>query len=161
MATDNDGTITSYSWSFPGGSPVSATVEDPGQVTYDEIGSYLTSFSATDNSGASCDAVSINVTVLEPATYTIGGSVSGLEGSGLVLQNNAGDDLAITANGDFTFLTAIDDGSSYDITVLNQPDGPGEICSVTNNNGLVSGENVSDVGVTCSSDDLIFKDSFE
>src|SRR5690242_9387265 len=37
------------------------------------------------------------------ATYAVSGNVSGLLGSGLVLQNNAGDDLPIAANGNFSF----------------------------------------------------------
>ena len=35
--------------------------------------------------------------------YTVGGTVSGLSGGGLVLQNNGGDDIAVSANGTFTF----------------------------------------------------------
>ena len=41
-------------------------------------------------------------------TFTIGGTVSGLAGSGLMLRNNGGDDLAISGNGGFTFATPID-----------------------------------------------------
>jgi hypothetical protein len=38
-------------------------------------------------------------------TFTIGGTVSGLAGTGLVLENNSGDDLSVGANGTFTFFT--------------------------------------------------------
>jgi len=69
--------------------------------------------------------------------------------------------LLINGNGSFTFPTAIDDGSSFDITVLIQPDGLEEICSVSNGVGTVSGENVSTVGVSCISEDLLFKNGFE
>ena len=62
-ASDNDGTIASYTWSFEGGEPASASVEDPGQVSYPAAGVFVTSFSATDNSDASCDPASITVTV--------------------------------------------------------------------------------------------------
>ena len=34
-----------------------------------------------------------------PQTYTIGGAVTGLAGSGLVLQNNGGNDLAVASSG--------------------------------------------------------------
>ncbi|MCS6972224.1 MAG: hypothetical protein NZL89_04295, partial [Leptospiraceae bacterium] len=37
--------------------------------------------------------------------YTVGGTVTGLSGT-LVLQNNGGDDLILTADGNFTFATA-------------------------------------------------------
>jgi hypothetical protein len=40
------------------------------------------------------------------STFTVGGTVSGLAGSGLVLRNNGGDDLAIGANGSGTLAGA-------------------------------------------------------
>ena len=39
--------------------------------------------------------------------YTISGTVSGMIGSGLVLQDNGGDDRTVTANGAFAFATAL------------------------------------------------------
>lgn len=53
-ATDADGTIASYTWTFEGGSPASADVEDPGDVTYNTAGTFTTTFSATDDLGESC-----------------------------------------------------------------------------------------------------------
>ena len=94
-------------------------------------------------------------------TFTVGGNVTGLTGNGLVLQNNGEDDLPISSNGSFTFSTAIEDGGAYDVSVLHQPDGLEEVCSVVNGTGIISGENVSHVGVTCVAGDLLFKDSFE
>jgi len=83
-------------------------------------------------------------------TFTVGGTVSGLEtGNSLTLQNNMGDDLHITDNGNFTFATALTDGSDYAITVKNQPTDPKQLCEVTNGTGTLSGENVSNVDVTC------------
>ncbi len=95
-------------------------------------------------------------------TYTIGGSVSGLNGSGLVLQNNGSDDLVINANGSFTFTTPQADGTDYAISVLTQPENPSQICSVSNGNGTVAGADASDVNVSCvNSEDLIFSNGFE
>ena len=45
-----------------------------------------------------------------PTTYTIGGTVSGLTGTGLVLADNGGDNLPVTANGAFTFATPVTSG---------------------------------------------------
>ncbi len=81
--------------------------------------------------------------------YSIGGTVSGLSGT-VVLQNNGGDNLSITADGAFTFSTALADGSGYNITVKIQPDG--QTCRVSNGTGIISGEDVTDVTVTCSVD---------
>src|SRR5260370_36972117 len=37
--------------------------------------------------------------------FTIGGTVTGLTGTGLILQDNGGDDLTLSANGAFAFKT--------------------------------------------------------
>ena len=81
--------------------------------------------------------------------FTIGGTVSGLNGTGLVLQNNGGDDLAIAADGGFTFATPLDDGSSYSVTVLTQPTGLIQTCTVSNGGGTLAGNNVNNIAVDC------------
>lgn len=80
-------------------------------------------------------------------SYTVGGSVAGLTGA-VVLQNNAGDDLTLSANGRFTFATSVADTARYDVTILAQP--AGQTCSVVNSSGTVNGNNVINVTVTCS-----------
>jgi len=82
-------------------------------------------------------------------TYTIGGVVSGLEGSGLVLQNDGSDDLPIRTNGNFIFKTALIDNSLYFVTVLSQPSSPEQICTTTNLTGFIDGANITDVAVDC------------
>jgi hypothetical protein len=84
-----------------------------------------------------------------PAKVTIGGTVGGLSGSGLVLQNNGGDDLAVATNGTFSFKTSVDAGSPYNITVLAQPSAPSQACSITNAAGTAT-SNVTSVTVNCS-----------
>jgi len=93
---------------------------------------------------SSTDVTDVTITCLD--TYTIGGTVTGLDGT-LVLQNNGGDDLTISANGPFTFATAIAYGSAYNVTVKTQP--AGQTCSVAHATGTVSGANITDVTVTC------------
>ncbi len=83
-------------------------------------------------------------------TYSVGGDVSGLSGSGLVLQNNAGDDLAVAADGSFTFATALDDGSNFAVTIATQPSSPSQTCSLTNATGTLNGANNSAVNVSCT-----------
>jgi hypothetical protein len=82
-------------------------------------------------------------------TFTIGGTVAGVVGTGLVLQDNAGDNLTIASNGAFTFATRVASGASYAVTVLAQPSGPTQTCTVTNGSGTVGGANVTGVTVTC------------
>ncbi|WP_455222932.1 hypothetical protein, partial [Kaarinaea lacus] len=94
-------------------------------------------------------SVAINCTT---NTYNIGGNVSGLSGSGLVLQNNAGDNLAVTADGSFIFSTAVLSGGSYNVTVSNQPSSPNQTCVVTNNTGGVTNQDIMTVTVNCTTD---------
>ncbi|MEO6689015.1 MAG: proprotein convertase P-domain-containing protein [Dokdonella sp.] len=95
-----------------------------------------------------------------PTTYTVGGNVSGLSGSGLVLSLNGGaQTLPVAANGTFTFPTGLADTTAYAVTVGTQPSNPSETCTVTNGSGTVASANVTNVTVTCS--DVIFKDGFE
>ena len=82
-----------------------------------------------------------------PDPVAIGGTVTGLVDSGLVLQNNGSDDLSIAADGEFEFVTPLTPGTSYNVTVSTQPDG--QLCSVENGNGEVPDVNVTDVLVTC------------
>src|ERR1035438_3387884 len=53
--------------------------------------------------------------------FTIGGTVTGLSGTGLVLQDNGGDNLTVAKSGAFTFLTSIANGGAYLVTVSTQP----------------------------------------
>ena len=84
-----------------------------------------------------------------PPKVTIGGTVAGLAGSGLVLQNNGGDDLAVSVAGAFTFGTSVDSGSPYNVTVRTQPASPSQTCTVASAAGTATA-NVTSVTVTCS-----------
>ncbi len=85
-----------------------------------------------------------------PQTFTIGGTVSGLSGSGLVLQNNGADNLTIAANGPFAFAAPAANGGAYSVTVLTQPSNPTQTCTVSNSTGTATA-NVTSVLVSCSS----------
>ncbi|HEY6942981.1 InlB B-repeat-containing protein [Dokdonella sp.] len=83
-------------------------------------------------------------------THTIGGNVSGLLGSGLVLRLNGANDLPIAANGAFQFASALDDLSAYAVTVAQQPGGPTQVCTVGNGSGVLAGADVTNVAVDCA-----------
>ncbi len=80
-------------------------------------------------------------------TYTIGGTVTGLTGNGLVLQNNGGDNRAISFNGSFTFSAVLVSGNAYSVTVFAHP--TGQTCAVTNGRGTVGSANINNVSVSC------------
>ena len=108
--------------------------------------------SVLNGSGTLAGAAVTNVAVgCVTNTYTVGGSVTGLAaGNSVTLQNNAGDDLVVSADGSFTFATALNDESAYAVTVSVQPDTPNQICVVTNESGTLAGVNITDVTVTCT-----------
>lgn len=95
------------------------------------------------------DMVTMSIVSDTIGSRTIGGTVTGLAGTGLVLQNNLTDDLPIAADGTYTFSTTIDDGQAYSVTVLTQPTSLNQVCTIANAAGTVSA-NVTDVDVTCA-----------
>jgi len=85
-----------------------------------------------------------------PPTYSVGGTVTGLTGSGLQLHDAAaGGDELISANGSFAFDNLRDPGSGYDIRIVSQPGNPIQICTLSNGIGTVGDANVTNVTVTC------------
>ncbi|KAF7960262.1 hypothetical protein AWV80_35365 [Cupriavidus sp. UYMU48A] len=82
--------------------------------------------------------------------YRVGGTLSGLSGGRLVLQDNAGDDLLVSANGVFTFSTPVASGADYLVTVNTQPSVPAQTCTVTAGSGKIANAAVNGVAVTCS-----------
>jgi uncharacterized repeat protein (TIGR03803 family) len=83
-------------------------------------------------------------------TYTVGGSISGLTASGLVLLDNGGDPISVSANAaQFTMPTGVAYGSAYAITVQSEP--TGLVCSVANASGVMSAADVTNVSVDCGS----------
>ncbi|HTW81978.1 MAG TPA: hypothetical protein VME23_20705 [Terracidiphilus sp.] len=114
----------------------------------------------TQPSGETCTVSSgsgtvgtANITSVEVScaanTYTIGGTVSGLGSSAsVVLLDNGGDPLTVSANGAFTFKTALTSGAAYAVTVGTQPSG--ETCTVSSGSGTVEAANITSVAVTCA-----------
>jgi hypothetical protein len=80
------------------------------------------------------------------ASYTLGGSISGLTASGLVLTDGT-DNLSVSANAArFSMPNARASGSSYAVTIQAQPSG--ESCQITAGTGTGT-EDVDTVRVTC------------
>ncbi|MCP5498469.1 MAG: DUF1554 domain-containing protein [Leptospiraceae bacterium] len=81
------------------------------------------------------------------STYTVGGSVSGLSGT-LVIINNGGDSLSLNSDGNFTFPTALNDLSTYEVSISSQP--TGQFCTLSNGSGTIASANVSNISISCS-----------
>jgi hypothetical protein len=88
---DPDGIISAYSWSFPGGNPSSSNLANPANVTYAIPGTYVTTFTVTDNVG---------LTDPNPPTRTItvqpDFSLSASPSSGTVAQGGGGTSFTAT-----------------------------------------------------------------
>jgi len=105
--------------------------------------------SVSNGTGTMGTAAVTNITVACSATtYTVGGTISGLTASGLVLLDNGGDPTTISANAtQFTMNTGLAYGSTYAITVQTQP--AGLVCSVSNGTGTVGAADVTSVSIAC------------
>ena len=65
--TDPDGTVTAYSWSFPGGNPGSSNVATPGNVTYSTPGIFVATLTVTDNAGLNDPSPKTRTIIVLPA----------------------------------------------------------------------------------------------
>lgn len=84
-----------------------------------------------------------------PPTFTIGGTVTGLEGTGLKLQDLHF--LPISpGNGPFTMPAPTTTGEPYELTVITQPGNPVQICTVTNGSGIITNAPVTNILVNCA-----------
>jgi hypothetical protein len=86
------------------------------------------------------------------SVYSLGGKVTGLTTSGLSVQSNGGDDLVIVEDGRFVFATPLAEGSAYEVTIANQPEG--QQCRVANGSGAFAGSDIVNVSILCPSSDF-------
>jgi hypothetical protein len=100
----------------------------------------------------SANVSNVAITCTNSTPFTVGGTVTGLTGTGLSLQMgyrgaSTPANLAIAANGGFTFTQTIDAPGFFGVNVGSQP--TGQACTVTRGKG-VSAVNITDVVVTCT-----------
>jgi hypothetical protein len=109
------------------------------------------SCTVSNGSGAMGNADVSDVTIsCSTNTYAIGGTVTGLTGKGLVLQDNARDDLTLSADGEFVFATPVSSGEHFVVTIKTQPTAPDQRCTISNGSGTVDAARISDVSITCA-----------
>lgn len=102
----------------------------------------------TNGTGTATANVSNVVVTCSDRTFNVGGTISGLTTSGLVLANGS-DTLSVPAGAtSFTMPTAVAYGSSYTVTVATQP--TGLACNVTNGTGTVGADAVTNIAVSCT-----------
>lgn len=113
------------------------------------------SVAAGSGTVADADVTSVAVSCVDtapppppPQSYTVGGSISGLVGAGMVLQNNGGDSITVAAESTrFTFPAPVVSGGAYDVRVAVQP--LDNDCTVAQGAGTVGAGNVTNVQISC------------
>jgi hypothetical protein len=138
LSVDSSGNFT-FAGTVSSGSTYSVT------VMAQPSGQSCTVTNGTGTATSNVTSVTVACTFTS-ATYTVGGTVSGLTAGGLFLQNGS-DQLGISQNGTFTFPTPVNSGSSYNVTVLSQPNG--QTCTVSSGSGTATAT-VTNVSVTCA-----------
>ncbi len=81
------------------------------------------------------------------ASYSLSGTVSGLAIPRSLVLQNAGERVTVTADGNFSFPTAVPSGSSYSASIETQPQG--QACALANASGTVRTA-VTNLTVTCA-----------
>ena len=141
----------------------SVTVSGNGVFTFPTklpAGSYTASI-PTQPVGQNCSltggAITVAAADISPVVvscqtlgFNVGGTVSGLSGGGsVILLNNNANPVTISANGPATYYSSVQSGAGYSVTVGTQP--TNLFCSVSNGVNTVTGSDVTNVNVSCSS----------
>jgi hypothetical protein len=143
VAKDASGnTISDVTFTWSSDDTSVATVDSSGLATAKAPGDATITASAGGKSGTA------TLTVTPIPTFTVGGEVRYLNGSGLVLALGS-QTKTIGANGPFTFDTPVQDGT-YTVSVQTQPTVPAQTCTVSPSSVTVSGANVTNLVVECS-----------
>ncbi|EMY60736.1 beta strand repeat-containing protein [Leptospira terpstrae] len=90
----------------------------------------------------------------DPLRYTIGGTITGLDGiTGLILTNSVdGSTLSVAvASGAFAFTQTYLNGTTYNVSVSTQPNHPVQNCVTTNGVGTIAGANITNITIACTS----------
>ena len=96
------------------------------------------------------DAKTVMTTAISQAAniYSIGGSISGLTASGLVLANGVGTFSPSSGANSFTFSSRKVSGAAYAVTVQSNP--TGQVCTVSNGSGTIGIQSITNVSVACT-----------
>ncbi|MCA2978076.1 MAG: hypothetical protein INH37_07315, partial [Myxococcaceae bacterium] len=138
-----------------GGDRLTASANGPFTFTTRVSGAYAVTV-ATQPASATCtvsagsgtasaDVTDVLVVCGSMPQYTIGGTLSGLGAGRSITLANDGEQLPLTMNGAFQFVTPVP--GPYNVTISAQP--MGQTCAVANGSGTATA-NVTNVTVVCS-----------
>lgn len=119
-------------------------------------GRFCTVANGSGTVSANVSNVAVTCTAISSTTYTVGGTITGLGGTGLGLRLNGSTDAAFNvspASGaiSFAFTAGLQTGTAYSVTIPSQPTGPTQGCFFTaGQTGTIGTSNVSNVAITCN-----------
>ncbi|TGK52611.1 hypothetical protein EHQ10_02355 [Leptospira bouyouniensis] len=89
----------------------------------------------------------------DPLRYSLGGTITGLDGIGFTLINSYdGSTLAVAvAAGTFAFTQTYEAGTPYNVTVSVQPNHPVQDCLITNGSNTFAAMDVTTISINCTS----------
>ena len=128
--------------------PITGDEEEEQDETFTVSLSEPSCVSLGDRTSAEVTIADDDRPVEQPDSFTVGGTVTGLEGSGLVLSN-LGEQITVDADGPFAFSQRMADRIPYHVSVSEQPSEPDQVCTVADGEGTIAGADVTDVAVEC------------
>jgi uncharacterized delta-60 repeat protein len=84
-----------------------------------------------------------------PPTFAIGGTVTGLAGTGLTLRNTQNQEQVQPGNGTYSFPSKLLDTTPYDVIIATQPSNPAQICSLKNGSGTIASADITNIDIDC------------
>jgi large repetitive protein len=90
-----------------------------------------------------------------PNEYSIGGSVQGLLGQGLVLTDELGQLVSLSSSGDFALPTPRAFGAPYNVTITSQPKKPSQTCVLESGSGTTPAQDVASLSIRCTTQEFL------
>jgi len=147
------------------GAPLPASLASLGTTAPGNTGTFTWTFTSTTSGPVSATAsvTGTDALSLAPVTAstvannilqvqaTLGGTITGLTGTGLQLATAGEPNLVLQPGATtFTFAVPLISGTAYAITVAAQPTAPSQTCTVTSGGtGTIGSGNIGNVAVTC------------
>jgi hypothetical protein len=87
--------------------------------------------------------------------YSIGGTVQGLLGMGLVVTDELGQQVSLSASGDFALPTPRTFGAPYNVSITSQPTRPSQTCVLENGSGTTPAQDVAGLSIRCTTQEFL------
>lgn len=121
-------------------------------VRSNPVGQVCALQNASGTVNANVTSVTVVCTTPEPPSpdaFRLGGTISGLAGSGLILRNGMQDLPIAAGTTSFVFPGTLASGAGYQVGIAAQPTTPAQTCTVSNGMGMVGSSDVTNVSVSC------------